>query len=363
MKTAIALAITIIMHTATTTAEVVIYGEEGQAYHEFMLKLTEMGYSGSILVGKNGKILISNGYGYADRENKIPNTPDTVFTFGSITKQFTAAAILKLQEQDKLKVSDKMSKFWDVPREDQQDTNIHHLLTHTAGYRTMVGDDFDPDSRDDVINGAMDMRIRWKPGERHVYSNLGYSLLGAIVEIASGQPYEQYMRDHLFEPAGMQNTGYMLADWSDNVIAKGYEEDGTLWGSVNEKPWADDGPYWNLRANGGIMSTVEDMFRWHRAIWGDTVLSEESREQFFKGHVPENREETWFYCYGWATAETERGTRFIGHNGGNGIFFADFRMYPQDGVVIIYTCNDAQRLTAEMERLVRKQALNPPAIP
>ena len=363
MKSIIALATIVVMHTAIAPAEAIINGEEGQAYHEFMLKLTEMGYSGSMLVAKDGEVILSNGYGYANREEKIPNTPETVFTFGSITKQFTGAAILKLQEQGKLSVDDKMSKYWKVPREDQQDTNIHHLLTHTAGYRAMVGDDFDPDSRDDVIAGAMQMRMRWEPGERHMYSNLGYSLLGAIVEFASGQSYEQYMRDHLFAPVDMHDTGYKLADWTDNVIAKGYEKNGKLWGSVNEKPWADDGPYWNLRANGGIMSTTEDMYRWYEAITSDTVLNANSREAFFKPHVPENREKTWFYCYGWATTETERGTRYIGHNGGNGIFFADFRMYPDDGVVIIYTCNDAQNLTGEMERLIRKQALNPPAIP
>lgn len=363
MKPLIALAILVIMHTVPARAEVIIRGEEGKAYHEFMLKLTEMGYSGSILVEKDGEILLSNGYGYADREKKIPNTPDTVFTFGSITKQFTAATILKLQEQGKLKVADKMSKYFDDVPKDKRSTTLHHLLTHTAGYRKMVGGDFDPTTREQVIAGAMEMDIRWEPGERHLYSNLGYSLLGAIVEIVSGQGYEQYMHDNLFVPAGMNDTGYKLANWSDNVIAKGYEPNGTLWGSVNEKPWAEDGPWWNLRANGGIMSTVEDMHRWYKAIWSDTVLSAESREEYFKPHVAENREGTAFYAYGWATATTERGTRFIGHNGGNGIFFADFRMYPDDGVVIIYTCNDAQNLSGEMERLIRKQALTPPAIP
>lgn len=350
-------------YSPLSATEVIIHGEEGQEYHEFMLKLTDMGYTGSILVEKDGQVILSNGYGYANREEKLSNTPDTVFTFGSITKQFTGAAILKLQEQGKLKVTDKITKYFENVPKDKRKTTIHHLLTHTAGYRSMVGDDFDPTTRQEVIDGAMKMKLRWEPGERHLYSNLGYSLLGAIIELVSGQNYEDYLRENLFLPAGMLDTGYLLADWSDNTVAHGYIGDGKDWGSVNEKPWAEDGPYWNLRANGGIMSTTEDMYQWYKALWNDTVLTAESREQLFTPHVPENKEETWFYGYGWAMTTTERDTRFISHNGGNGIFFADFRMYPDDGILIIYTCNNVDNLGEEMERYIRKQAINPPALP
>ncbi|MFP6583711.1 MAG: serine hydrolase domain-containing protein [Candidatus Hydrogenedentota bacterium] len=346
-----------------TASEPIIHGEEGQSYHEFMLKLTDIGYTGSILIEKDGEVIIANGYGLANRKDNIPNTSDTVFTFGSITKQFTGAAIMKLQMQGKLKTSDKITRYFDNVPKDKRKITIHHLLTHTAGFRSMVGDDFDPTSRQDVIDGAMKMRFRWDPGERHMYSNLGYSLLGAIVEIASGQPYERYLHDNLFVPAGMLDTGYNVADWSDNVIAHGYMKDGEDWGTVNDKPWAEDGPYWNLRANGGIMSTVNDMYKWYQALQGTEILDQKSLNDIFTPHVPENREKTWFYGYGWAMTKTERDTRFISHNGGNGIFFADFRMYPDDGILIIYTCNDAPNLTSEMERYIRKQAINPPALP
>lgn len=347
----------------TTASEAIILGEEGQSYHEFMLKLTEMAYTGSILIEKDGEVIIANGYGLANRKDNIPNTADTVFTFGSITKQFTGAAIMKLQMQGKLKVTDKITNYFDNVPKDKRKITIHHLLTHTAGFRAMVGDDFDPTSRQEVIDGAMRMRMRWEPGERHRYSNLGYSLLGAIVEIASGQSYEQYLHDNLFVPAGMLDTGYKLADWSDNVIAHGYLEDGMDWGSVNEKPWAEDGPYWNLRANGGIMSTVNDMHKWYRVLQGTEILDQKSLDAIFTPHVPENKEKTSFYGYGWAMMKTQRDTPLIAHNGGNGIFFADFRMYPDDGILIIYTCNDAANLTIEMERFIRTQVINPPALP
>ena len=110
------------------------------------------------------------------------------------------------------------------------------------------------------------------------------------------------------------------------------------------------------------MSTVHDMYAWHNALIHDSILSDAARAKLFKRHVREGDGDDWHYGYGWAIATTERDTTLITHNGGNGLFFADFRRYIDDKVTIIYTCNYADKLTAEMERLIRKQALNPPAV-
>lgn len=341
---------------------IIIEGPDGQEYHEFMQQLTEQGFSGTILVAKKGKVILANGYGLADREENISNSPQTVFTFGSITKQFTGAAILKLEMQGKLKTIDKITKFFNNVPKDKKDITLHHLLTHTAGFKSDYADDFDPVGREEYMEKMFSARNRTDPGERHRYSNAGYSMLGAIVEKVSGQSYDQYLRDNLFIPVGMNDTGYLLPDWDKSRLAQGYTADGK-WGTLLDKNWDTDGPYWNLRANGGIMSTVLDMYKWHLALLDDTVLNKKARRKLFKRHVAEDDSGNWHYGYGWAIATTERDTTLITHNGGNGIFFADFRRYIDEDIVFIYTCNYVDELTGEMERLIRKQAVNPPAIP
>jgi len=264
--------------------------------------------------------------------------------------------------QGKLKTTDKISKFFDdVPKEKRKIT-IHHLLTHTAGLRPQYGDDFNAISRDEIVEKIMRTKTRLRAGERHRYSNAGYSLLGAIIEIVSGKSYEKYLRENLFLPADMLDTGYRLPQWDKSRLAQGYTDEGK-WGTLLDKNWDTDGPYWHLRANGGIMSTVLDMYKWHKVLLSDSILSDKARRKMFTRHVPEDEGGSWFYGYGWALATTNRDTELITHNGGNGIFFADFRRYLDDKVVIIFTCNYTDKLTIEMERLIRKQIFNPPAIP
>jgi hypothetical protein len=123
-------------------------------------------------------------------------------------------------------------------------------------------------------------------------------------------------------------------------VAHGYGPEGD-WGTPLDKAWAPDGPWWNLRGNGGILSTVGDFYKWHQALEGEAILSKEEKEKYFKPWVPENEEGSSFYGYGWAIARTPRGTRLITHNGGNGIFGADFRRYVDEGVVIIAGSNQA----------------------
>jgi CubicO group peptidase (beta-lactamase class C family) len=187
-------------------------------------------------------------------------------------------------------------------------------------------------------------------------------MLAAIIEKISGQSYDQFVRENLFLPAGMKDTGYLLPNWDKSRLAQGYT-DKEKWGTLLDQNWDTDGPYWNLRGNGGIMSTVLDMYTWHLALMNDTVLSKKARKKLFKRHVAEDDSGNWHYGYGWAIATTERDTTLITHNGGNGIFFADFRRYIDEGITFIYATNHADKVTEEMERLIRKQAVNPPALP
>jgi CubicO group peptidase (beta-lactamase class C family) len=335
-------------------AETVVKGEVGAALDAHFTKAAEEeGLSIVLLVGVGGEVVLAKGYGFADRARGLPLTTDSVLTIGSITKQFTGAAILKLEMEGKLSVDDPIDKYLPGVEGKAKAIRIHHLLTHTASMRSAVGDDFDETSRDEIIKLALKRRAHWAPGERHHYSNPGYSLLGAIIEIVSGMGYEAYLHQVFFEPLGMSDTGYLIPKWDQDRLAHGYRRNRD-WGTLLDHPWAEDGPYWNLRANGGIMSTVWDMYAWHQALLDDRVLSDAAREKLFARHVSEGKGSTWHYGYGWAIATTERGTKLVAHNGGNDYFFADFRRYVDDGVVIIFLSNTADRMTEKHERAIRR---------
>lgn len=323
---------------------------------EYMQRAEKTGFSGAVIIAQDGKILLSEGCGLANREKNIRFTSSTVSTIGSVTKQFTGAAILKLQEQGKLKVDDPISKyFYNVPG-DKKEVTLHHLLTHTAGFPGAIGFDFDPITREEFIRLALDTPLERKPGEMYEYSNVGFSLLGAIIELITGDSYEKYLRENLFKPAGMDKTGYLIPNWQPDELAHGYLKNGDDWGSLVDHPWAEDGPYWNLRANGGILSTVEDLYKWHLALNSNKILSDSSKALLFKPYVREGENANSFYGYGWAIFETPRNTRLIAHNGGNGIFAADFQRFVDENVVIIGLSNTAGkpafRFTEDIARIV-----------
>lgn len=298
------------------------------------------GFSGAVLVARSGKILLSRGYGMSNREQVVPNTNQTAYLIGSITKQFTAAAILKLQMMGKLDVQDRISKYFKKVPQDKRKITIHHLLTHTSGLADAIGDDFEPISRDEFIRRALSSKLQHKPGKQYQYSNVGYSLLGAIIEIVSQKSYEVFLNEQLFRPAKILMTGYRVPRWGPEDLAHGYDGNQD-WGTILDKPSAEDGPYWNLRANGGLLSTVTDLYQWHKVLKDDRILSEEAKKLYYMPHVKEGPEANTFYGYGWVVAMTPRNTKVVAHNGGNGIFSADFRRYLEEDVVIIVCSNIA----------------------
>jgi CubicO group peptidase (beta-lactamase class C family) len=320
---------------------------------QYLSRLAPFGFSGAVLVAQDGRVVLEQGYGLANRETRTPYTADTISTIGSITKMFTAAAILKLEMQERLHVEDPIAKYLpDVPP-DKTAITIHQLLTHTGGLRAEYGGrDADPIARDELVKLVLTTPLASAPGARHQYSNEGYSLLGAIVERVSGQSYEQYLRENILKPAGMNDTGYVLPRWSPERIAHGYTEGGD-WGTMPEKGWREDGPGWYLKANGGLHSTVGDLYKWHLALQGDTVLSGAAREKYTKPYVAEGPQARSFYAYGWAVFTTPRKTTLVAHNGGNGVFAADFRRYIDEKTVVIAMSN------GEVSAIDVTQALDP----
>ncbi|MGZ5514600.1 MAG: serine hydrolase domain-containing protein, partial [Candidatus Aminicenantales bacterium] len=175
-----------------------------------------------------------------------------------------------------------------------------------------------------------------KPGEGYIYANANFSLLGAIVEKLTGMGYERFLRARLLLPNGIYETGYTLPQWGDGRMAQGYRA-GALWGTVLGRPMLADGPAWPLRANGGIHSTVYDMFRWAQALLDGRVLSSASMKKYWAPHVSEGGDT--FYGYGWSIAKAPDGTKIVTHNGGNGIFFADLALVPDAGLVVFLMTN------------------------
>ena len=155
------------------------------------------GFSGVVLVSKKGEIILSKGYGWADRNNKIPNSPSTVFNIGSVTKQFTASAILKLVEQARIETSDKIGSFFNQAPIDKRDISIHQLLTHTSGISNRTGGfRYNEASKEQFLKEFFESELQSKPGTKYEYANANYILLVAIIESVSGQTYSSFLNEH-----------------------------------------------------------------------------------------------------------------------------------------------------------------------
>lgn len=308
----------------------------------YLGKLEKVGFSGSLLVEQNGQKLISKGYGFRDVQKKLKNTSNTVFDIGSITKQFTAAAILKLEMKGKLHIEDKISKYFSNVPSDKSEITIHDLLRHQSGLPSVIGDDYEAITESEFIEKVWKTPLRFTNGSRFSYSNVGYSLLGMIIERVSGENYEKFLYENLWKPAEMEMTGYTRPNFDKNLIAIGYQNDDE-WGKPIDKSWDKDAPFWHLKANGGILSTAEDLYKWHLALLSNKILSKEAKQKYFQPKLREGETLDSYYAYGWDVHKTKYGTTIIQHNGSNGVFYADFHRYIDDKLTIIMLSNKSQR--------------------
>jgi len=305
----------------------IVKGDLGLRLDMYLTRITPFGFSGALLVARNGEIVLNKGYGMAVRSSNTPNDANTVFSVGSITKQFTAAAILKLESEGKLTVRDSLGKYFvDVPP-DKRGITLHNLLTHTSGIVQDGGEDYDPVGRDEAVKRILALPMEFVPGENFGYSNSGYTLLAAIIEKVSGRTYEGFLHDSLFVPAGMITTGYRIPDWQSHVVAHWYVGD-----KDNVTPLERRYPFWFLTGNGGILSTTADMYRWHESLLGDRILPQREKEKLFTPF----REE---YAYGWDVIQSPRGL-LIQHNGGSDLGnSAEIRRYIDSNAVSVLLCN------------------------
>jgi CubicO group peptidase (beta-lactamase class C family) len=310
----------------------------GAELDRYLARLAAYGYSGSALVARGGRVLLHQGYGLADRARRRPYTAETLFDLASISKQFTAAAILALEMAGKLRVEDPLGKFFPGAPADKAAITLHQLLTHTSGLRDTFGEEYEAVTREELLRRVFASRLLGPPGRRYRYSNGGYSVLAAVVEVASGRSYDDYLRGRLFGPAGMRHTGFRLPQPTLALLAHGYTADGD-WGTPLDHPWAPDGPYWDLRGNGGILTSTGDLYRWHLALAGDAVLARPQREKYIRPYVSEGRWAHTDYGYGWSVGKSPTGKLEVSHIGGNGAFESDFRRYLGDDAVIVLSGN------------------------
>jgi len=291
------------------------------------------GFSGSIMIAKDGTPLISKGYGMANIELNVPNGPETVYRLGSITKQFTGLSIAILQERGKLSVDDPICKYFENCPEAWQPIRISHLLAHNSGIPSYTAfPDFTkttilPTTTSEMLAKLTDKPLDFSPGEKFAYNNSGYYLLGMIVEKVSGKTYEQFLQENIFTPLGMKNTGY---DVSARIIphrAAGYRRQG---GKVLNALYMDmTVPF----AAGALYSTTGDLLIWNQSFYTEKLASKKTLDAIFDTGGEESA-----YRYGWNVSK--RGGRLaISHGGGIYGFSTQLARYPDAKVTVVVLSN------------------------
>ena len=296
-------------------------------------------FMGSVLVSRGGEVLLSKGYGMANLEHNVPNTPLTKFRLASVTKQFTAAAILKLQEQNLLDVNDSLATY--LPKYPRgKRITIHQLLSHTSGIPNYTGfKDFESKKRmamelDELIAWFSDRPLDFTPGKRQVYSNSGYVLLTKIIETVSNLSYADYLQQHFFEPLGMADSGYDRAETILPNRAAGYLFTGEVYKNVDFIDMSIPS------GAGGLYSTIKDLYKWSQSLDTDAILTQASKDVMFapKFKKPIGTNKHMYYCYGWIT-DIQRDRKFIFLDGGVQGFKTHFSRYPDNKVRIIVLSN------------------------
>jgi CubicO group peptidase (beta-lactamase class C family) len=271
-------------------------------------------FSGSVLVARNGQILLNEGYGLCDKENNIKSTSQTKYMIGSLTKQFTAMAIMQLEEKKKLKVTDTIDKY--IPGFPHgNEITIHQLLSHTSGLPREIQQTLNintvPKTLDEALNliKNKELSLLSEPGTTFNYSNTGYILLGYIIEKVTGSKYSDYLEKNIFKPLNMTNTGFGYDKNTNKDLAVSYS---TMGKNITADSYIDntsanyiDMSIWPFSA-GAIYSTVEDLYKWDRALYTTKLAKKKTIEKLF---IPVKSN----YGYGWGIQSTSP-KRIYSHN-------------------------------------------------
>jgi CubicO group peptidase (beta-lactamase class C family) len=287
-------------------------------------------FNGSVLVSRKGAIVLQRGDGYKDLSANTRDDENTIYQIGSVTKQFTSAIILRLQEKGKLTVQDKLSKYIpDYPHGDS--ITIENLLTHVSGIYNYTNDGFfmamstaKPIARDSLIARFKYKPLDFRPGSTFSYSNSGYILLGYIIEKVTGKPYFQVVREDIFQPLQMGHSGFDFAGLKSPDKATGYLSPAASQGASV----VDSSVSFSA---GALYSTVGDLYKWDRALYGNKIMSQASLQQAFTPHKSN-------YGYGWVS-DSAFGKKVVEHGGAITGFTSYILRVPEDSTCIILLDN------------------------
>lgn len=288
-------------------------------------------FRGIIVAERNGQVLVEKSYGAAVEEWQIPDSPETRFEIASLSKQFTAAAILQLADSGKLNVEDPVGKYYPESPASWKGMTIHHLLTHTSGLPENEWENFykgkcTPYTTEEQVRTFRDRPLGFQPGSSWKYRNTEYYLLAFIIEKLSGESYATYLARHIFEPLKMEHSGFATMAAIVPQMADGYTREGS---SLRRREYFDRSMETGA---GGIYTTAADMVRWNAALDSPGLLSAHALELMFTAHPPGN------YGYGWFVETSPR--RKIYHEGGDPGFAAFEARYPEQHLVIVVLANE-----------------------
>ena len=300
---------------------------------------TDSGFSGAVLVAHKRVITLKKGYGYSNVERKTQNTPATFFNVASIGKQFTAYSILLLEKKGLLNTGDRINKYVGQFNDVRDSTTIHHLLLHSSGlFRQDANLDYS--TREKFISSIKQNGMESLPGKEYRYSNAGYTLLAAIIEIVSHELFEQFIYKNVFIPCKMDNTGY---PWekrlNKNLFATGYNN--------KKEAVAPQPDIWGARGPGNLVTSVEDLYKWINGLQDNKFLSPDIRQKIFTDHIPGKE------TYSWNKATTQHQTRFYHKGGGRPDFESQIMWYPDDDVIIIFCINNDFNLRSKLFTKIR----------
>lgn len=335
-----------------------------ETLQDYAHRAEEAGFSGSIFIARGDDVLLADGYGLADRTANIANTAETLYDIGSITKMFTAIAILQLESAGKLSIDDPITHYFaDVPA-DKADITLHQILFHNAGLIDfVVGDDFTQIDKEEAIRETLNAPLLFAPGEDWSYSNAGFSLLAAVIEQVSDESYVAYLHRYIFEPAGMNDTGFYGDErWDAAQVAHGYVHNRDM-----DSPLDWPGPYWGIMGNGGIVTNVVDLARWDEALRTGVLLDEEATHKLYTPRLDMGvfGDVTLQEVYGGGVLVQADGSRISASTGGNDYgFVADYMRYMDEDVTVITLTNNeavsAPFLARELVKILRGE---PPVEP
>jgi CubicO group peptidase (beta-lactamase class C family) len=324
-----------------------------QANTLLMHEAAQQHFSGSVLLAHHGKVLLRKGYSMADWSKQIPNTPQTRFYLGSTTKQFTAMAILLLQEQSKLHVHDHICSYITSCPHPWQQVTIHELLTHTSGIPEFDHTDKSSASPGSWIHDFDDVHLGFAPGSEFSYCNVCYQILGYIVEKVSGEPYCTFLQRTIFDPLQMKRTGCDQPYLSLPDHAVGYAS----WRVQDVSIGLDAAPQWSFLCGAGLVSsTVEDLYRWDQALSSHTLISQRTIDEAFTPYASSQYTGS-SYGYGWFIAKAPiAGHHLVWHDGRVDGFRTYNGLYLDDGITIIFLSNlstlDELALARALEQIV-----------